>query len=146
MLHKPSEVEVEGLVTLWGASLRSAQPQLLEGPGDRVEASGGGVWGVGALASSPSVVTMKSRLPKRTCAPGVQSMSWLAIRSLMKVMKRAKAPTWRVNCRCSESPASKFCGLRVWDRMAVQRGHKDVYWFGGMSLRPVASCCSCYLF
>jgi hypothetical protein len=45
MLHKPSEVEVEGLVTLWGASLRSAQPQLLEGPGDRVEASGGGVWG-----------------------------------------------------------------------------------------------------
>jgi hypothetical protein len=48
------------------------------------------------------MVTTKSRLPKHMCAPGVQSMSWLAIRSLvMKATKRAKAPTWRANYWCS---------------------------------------------
>jgi hypothetical protein len=37
----------------------------------------------GARASSPSTVTKKSRLPKRTCAPGTQLTLWLAIRGLM---------------------------------------------------------------
>jgi hypothetical protein len=49
--------------------------------------------GARAYTSSPSVVTMKSRAPKHTCAPGIQLMLWPAIRSLMKVMKHAKAPT-----------------------------------------------------
>ena len=33
--------------------------------------------------NSPPTVMMKSRLPKRTCAPGTQLMSWLAIRGLV---------------------------------------------------------------
>jgi hypothetical protein len=48
MLHQPSKVEVKGLVALWGTSLWSTQPQLLEGLGDRVEASGGGSLGGGS--------------------------------------------------------------------------------------------------
>ena len=49
------------------------QLQLLKHFGDHVEA--GGVERlavVGACANSPSVVTMKSRFPKRTCALGTQ--------------------------------------------------------------------------
>jgi hypothetical protein len=38
------------------------------------------------------VMTMKSRVPKRTCVPGIQLMPWPAIRSLMKVTKHAKGP------------------------------------------------------
>jgi hypothetical protein len=41
-------------------------------------------------------------------------------------------------CRYSELPASKFYGLRVWARMAVWRGHENVYWFGRNV--PTSSC------
>jgi hypothetical protein len=48
---------------------------------------------VRTLASSPSLVAMKSRLPKRTYAPGTHPMSWQAIQGLvMEATKRAKAP------------------------------------------------------
>jgi hypothetical protein len=48
--------------------------------------------GMIACTSSPSMVMTKSRLPKRMCTLGVQSMLWLAIRSQLKAMKRAKVP------------------------------------------------------
>jgi hypothetical protein len=89
VLH-PSKFEVEELVALQGVSLQCTQPQLLEGLDNRIEASSGGNLGAGALAS---VVTMKSILPKHTRAPRVQSMSWLAIQSLMEATKCTKAPT-----------------------------------------------------
>jgi hypothetical protein len=92
VLH-PSKFEVEELVALQGVSLQCTQPQLLEGLDNRIEASSGGNLGAGALARSPSVVTMKSILPKHTRAPRVQSMSWLAIQSLMEATKCTKAPT-----------------------------------------------------
>jgi hypothetical protein len=30
-------------------------------------------------------------------------MLWLATQNLMKATRRAKAPTWRTNCRCLET-------------------------------------------
>ena len=36
-----------------------------------------------ARTNSPPTIMMKSRLPKRTCAPGTQLMSWLDIRVLV---------------------------------------------------------------
>jgi hypothetical protein len=45
-----------------------------------------------ACTSSPSMVTMKSRLLKRMCALRVQLMLWLAIQSLMVMVKHAKDP------------------------------------------------------
>jgi hypothetical protein len=53
----------------------------------------GGQTGARARASIPSVVTRKSRLLERTCAPGVQPTPWLAIHGLMEVTKHAKIPT-----------------------------------------------------
>ena len=45
-----------------------------------------------ANANSPSIVTMKSRSPKHTCAPGTQLILWLAIRGLMLMLEHAKVP------------------------------------------------------
>jgi hypothetical protein len=92
VLH-PSKVEADRLVMPGGSGLQDVQPQLVESLYDRVEAGGRKrLDRARACTSSPSMITTKSRLPKRTSAPGVQSMSWLAIRSLVtKAMKRAKA-------------------------------------------------------
>ena len=58
-------------------------------------------------------------------------------------LERAKAPTWRANCRSFEqTPTSKFILLRV--RLGwCTKGHKVYTSLGRMSLRPV-HCCSCY--
>ena len=70
---QPSVVEAEELVASGGASLWCVQLQLLKRLGDRVEAGGvERLTAVGACANPPSIVTMKSRFPKCTCAPGTQ--------------------------------------------------------------------------
>jgi hypothetical protein len=48
------------------------------------EVDGGRDWmATWANANSPPTVMMKSRSPKRTCAPGTQLIAWLAIQGLI---------------------------------------------------------------
>ena len=92
------------------SSLR--RPRLMEGR------DWAAVW---VSASSPHSVTMKSRSPKRTCAPGAQLIAWVAIRGLVW---NAQAPTWRANCRYFvQAPASKFIVMHVRLRWCA-KGHK----------------------
>ena len=66
-------IEAEELVAPGGMGLRCVQLQLLKRLGDRVKA--GGVErldGDRSLHQLSPIVTMKSRFPKRTCAPGTQ--------------------------------------------------------------------------
>jgi hypothetical protein len=73
--------------------LQGVQLQLLEGLDDCVDAVGmKRLNGGRSRTNSPSVVMMKSRFSKRTCAVGTQLMSWLAIRGLLKTTRHAKGP------------------------------------------------------
>jgi hypothetical protein len=64
-------------------------------------------------------------------------MLWLAIRSLMKVTKRTKAPTWRANCQCFVPSMSKlYCTFGL---DGVLEDTRMCTGLGGMSLRPVVA-------
>jgi hypothetical protein len=52
----------------------------------------GGWTRAGAHASSPSMVTKKSRSSKCMCVPKTQLTPWLAIRGLMRMSKHVKGP------------------------------------------------------
>jgi hypothetical protein len=84
--------------------------------------------GTRICSSPPSVVTMKCRLPKRTSAPEAHPPTWLAIRSLKRSARCAKAPTWCANCRRLEPPISEFHDC-VSSPDGVQEIHEGLYWF-----------------
>jgi hypothetical protein len=69
------------------------QLQLLEGLDDGVEVDGAKGWdGTENLLQPPSMVTVKSRLPKRPGALGAEAPVWLAIHGLLESTKCAKHP------------------------------------------------------
>lgn len=82
-------------MTLPGTRPWSDELQPLESLDGGTEARDGGRLGARALTSSPSMVTTKSKLPKRTCASGTQLMPWLAIRSLVMSIETRKGPYLR---------------------------------------------------
>jgi hypothetical protein len=86
-------IEVEELVAPGGTDIQGVQLQLLKGLNDYVEVGGARGWTrARARTSSPYVVTKKSMLPKRMCMSGTQLPPWLAIRGLLKMMRRTKGP------------------------------------------------------
>jgi hypothetical protein len=87
-------------------------------------------------SNSPPMVTTKSRLPKRTSAPGAHPLVWLAIRRLMKSSRCANPPTWYANCWFSGPSTSEFMFAHL--AWMVCKEDTEVYTgLGRMSLRPV---------
>jgi len=94
-----------------------------------------------ARTNSPPTVMMKSRLLKRTCAPGTQLTLWLAIRGLVWNAQRPLpgAPTVGVS---NKHRLVNLYLMRVSHGWCTN-GHKVYTGLGRMSLRPVC-CGSCY--
>jgi hypothetical protein len=87
-------VELEGPTKPEGAILHSAQPHPLESLDNGVEVGGmGGADRNTNLLESPFRGDDESKLRKRTSAPGAHPAVWLAIRSLKRSTRCAKAPT-----------------------------------------------------
>jgi hypothetical protein len=89
---QPLATEIEGPAALGGAILQGGQPQPPESLNDGVEV--GGVRGSDRNVNHlqpPLMATMKSRLSKRTSAPGAHPPAWLATRSFVESTRCAKA-------------------------------------------------------
>jgi hypothetical protein len=113
------------------------QPQPLKSLGNRVKVGGAGGADLNVNLLEPLTCgDDEVQAPKMHDRARGPFSGWLAIHSLVKSSRRAKAPTWCANYRCFKPPTSEFVFARL-ARMVCKEDTEGYTGSGGMSLRPV---------